>query len=139
MAKNHPVIDLGLDKDNKKGCGCSFFPFIVIAGVVAYLASSGNLDYYLNTINFSVNKFEASSEPSWRSACGSPFLSGTVWYSVIGEGSAINLVKNNYCGDAFVTPHGNIQAASFSSQAEAEEFANKLSKLTGYKFWVAKN
>ncbi|NCR40993.1 MAG: hypothetical protein GPJ21_14690 [Microcystis aeruginosa W13-11] len=55
----------------------------------------------------------------------------------MGNRQALKTVKEKYCGDAFITSRGNLQAASFTSKAEAEQFASLLTKVTGYKFWVS--
>lgn len=77
-----------------------------------------------------------STDLSWKPACGSPQGSGSIWYPVLGDTRALNMIKNHYCGDAFIAKNGNLQVASFTSIYEAEEFASALSKATGYDFWV---
>ncbi len=77
-----------------------------------------------------------SSGLSYRSSCGSPPGSGSTWYAVFGPRSSLNTVKNRYCGDAFVTKHGNTQVASFTNVNTARNFANRLSAETGWQFWV---
>lgn len=78
----------------------------------------------------------APSNNSWRSSCGSPAGSGSRWWGVRGPSGALSMVKSNYCGDALVV-RGNTQAASFTSASEAQNFANFLSRETGYSFWVS--
>lgn len=79
---------------------------------------------------------EGSPGISFRSTCGSPPNGGSVWYSVVGGSKSLDLVKANYCGDAFINSNKKLQVASFTSRSEAEKFANTLSNGTGYKFWV---
>jgi serine/threonine protein kinase len=82
------------------------------------------------------NQTNQDSGLSYRSACGDSAGSGAVWYAVVGESGAVNVVTGNYCGDAFVRPDGLLQVASFTSSSSAENFASQLSSETGYDFWV---
>jgi multidrug efflux pump subunit AcrA (membrane-fusion protein) len=82
------------------------------------------------------NQTNQNSGLSYRSACGDSAGSGAVWYAVVGESGAVNVVTGNYCGDAFVRPDGLLQVASFTSSSRAENFASQLSSETGYDFWV---
>lgn len=79
---------------------------------------------------------ESSPSLPFQSACGSPNGSGSVWYRVLGPAGALNTVKNNFCGDAFVRSDGNLQVASFNSRSEAQNFAAALSSSSGYSFRV---
>jgi serine/threonine protein kinase len=73
---------------------------------------------------------------SYQNACGDSGGSNAVWYAVVGNSSATNTVRSNYCGDAFVRPDGLLQVASFTSPSRAEDFADQLSAETGADFWV---
>ncbi len=73
---------------------------------------------------------------SYKNTCGSPPGSGSVWYAVVGDSSALNIVKNQYCGDSYIRRDKNVQVASFTSFQEAEQFAQALQQATGYRFWV---
>jgi serine/threonine-protein kinase len=128
---NHPVIDLGITSNlgsPNKGCGC----FGIIIALVLLMVSVYFLGQDSNT---KTNNSSVTLE--WLPACGSSARSGSVWYSVMGNRQALKTVKEKYCGDAFITSRGNLQAASFTSKAEAEQFASLLTKVTGYKFWVS--
>lgn len=74
---------------------------------------------------------------TWKTSCGSPFNSSTkVWWSVKTEGSNLELVKNNYCGDALLYSGGETQVASFTSKAEAADLATTLEAHSGESFWI---
>jgi serine/threonine-protein kinase len=75
---------------------------------------------------------------SWRPTCGDSYTSGSEWWAVKGPASALSVVKNKYCGDAYITSR-ETQAASFSSESAAWSFANALSSESGYQFWVKKS
>ncbi|MGK7941971.1 MAG: protein kinase [Crocosphaera sp.] len=73
---------------------------------------------------------------SWKPRCGSPNNSEKVWWAVKTDGSNLNLVKNNYCGDAIIYSRGETQVASFTSKYEAENFAKMLNAHSGKPFWI---
>ncbi|URR34957.1 serine/threonine protein kinase [Thermosynechococcus sp. HN-54] len=75
------------------------------------------------------------SQLSWQPACGSSYAPNAYWWPVRGPSSALDLVKERYCGDAIII-NGQTQVASFRSQEEAEAFANSLSQESGYPFYV---
>lgn len=75
----------------------------------------------------------------WEHSCGSPTSPGSTWWPVLGPGEAVESVKKNYCGDAFLTAEGTTQVASFTSEDEASKFAIKLSRTIGYPFRVGKS
>ncbi|WP_052312594.1 hypothetical protein [Geminocystis herdmanii] len=81
-----------------------------------------------------------SSSPSiaWQPTCGDSWDSYSQWWAVKGSKSALSIVKNNYCGDALVVK-GETQVASFKSESAAWSFANSLSAVSGYDFWVKKS
>ena len=85
-------------------------------------------------------KIEESFSESWRPRCGddgSPNIGE--WWGVRGAKSALPIVKNNYCGDAFPVGKNEIQVASFQSRSRAQSFAKSLSQATGYNFWITKS
>ncbi|EAZ92130.1 hypothetical protein CY0110_24506, partial [Crocosphaera chwakensis CCY0110] len=73
---------------------------------------------------------------SWKSSCGSPNNGEKVWWAVKTDGSNLNLVKRNYCGDAMIYSRGETQVASFTSKSEAESFAKMLNAHSGEPFWI---
>lgn len=80
----------------------------------------------------------SSGSMGWQSSCGDPYASGYSWWAVKGPASALGTVKNNYCGDALIVK-GETQVASFRSESAAWSFANSLSGVSGYSFWVKKS
>jgi len=72
----------------------------------------------------------------WQASCGSPAVSGSSWWPVLGPGQALDTVRSRYCGDAYLTAEGSAQVASFSSREEAATFAERLSRESGYDFRV---
>jgi hypothetical protein len=54
---------------------------------------------------------------------------------VKGPADALSKVKDNYCGDAYLSG-SETQAASFRSQDEATRFATALTSFTGYNFYI---
>ena len=77
----------------------------------------------------------------WQPSCGDEGSSGIgEWWAVKGPKSALELIRDEYCGDAFLfSKIGEIQVASFRSQDKAQSFANHLNQATGYDFWVKKS
>lgn len=55
---------------------------------------------------------------------------------MLGPGEAVDAVRSRYCGDAYRTPDGAAQVASFSSMEEAAAFAERLSREGGFAFRV---
>jgi len=49
--------------------------------------------------------------------------------------ASLNIVKSRYCADSYIRKDGNVQVASFTSEQEAQQFANTLQQATGYQFW----
>lgn len=45
-------------------------------------------------------------------------------------------IRSRYCGDAYVTVYGFMEVASFTSFEEATNFAQRLSRASGYSFRV---
>jgi len=74
----------------------------------------------------------------WEHSCGSPPSPVLTWWPVLGPREALESVRTNYCGDAFLTAEGATQVASFTSEDEASKFAFKLSRSIGYPFRVGK-
>lgn len=72
----------------------------------------------------------------WQASCGSPPVSGSSWWPVLGPREALEVVRRSYCGDAFVTPAGVAQVASFSTFEQASAFAQRLTSASGYSFRV---
>ena len=71
---------------------------------------------------------EPEPEPlEWQFACGDE---GTPdigqWWAVRGDFSALSMIKNNYCGDAYPISKSEIQIASFLSESKANNFAIRL-------------
>ncbi|EFA72172.1 Serine/Threonine protein kinase [Raphidiopsis brookii D9] len=91
-----------------------------------------------NTSSESVYTTNSNVSSSWRPTCGDSYTSGSEWWAVKGPASALSVVKNKYCGDAYITSR-ETQAASFSSESSAWSFANALSSESGYQFWVKKS
>lgn len=97
---------------------------ILAAGGAAILASSVS------------NRSAMQAPLSWQASCGSPHVSGSSWWPVLGPVDAVDTVRSRYCGDAYLTPEGASQVASFSSREEAAAFADRLSQESGYGFRV---
>ncbi|MDH6081353.1 protein kinase domain-containing protein [Umezakia ovalisporum] len=91
-----------------------------------------------NTINSEAVQGNSSSSTTWQSTCGHSYIPGAQWWAVKGPSNALSAVKNNYCGDAFITKK-ETQAASFTSESAAWSFANRLSQESGFQFWVTKS
>ena len=49
--------------------------------------------------------------------------------------ASLSTVKSRYCADSFIRKDRNVQVASFTSEQEAQQFANTLQQATGYQFW----
>lgn len=97
---------------------------VVVAGVVAILAALIS------------NRQPPQALLSWQSSCGSPPVSGSSWWPVLGPADALETVRRRYCGDAYLTAEGASQVASFSSFEEATAFAQRLADASGYSFRV---
>ena len=80
----------------------------------------------------------SSSSIAWQPRCGDNWDSYSEWWAVKAPRSALNTIKNNYCGDALVVK-GETQVASFKSESAAWSFANSLGTASGYSFWVKKS
>ncbi|MBG0743203.1 MAG: protein kinase [Cylindrospermopsis raciborskii KL1] len=91
-----------------------------------------------NTSSEPVYTTNSNVSSSWRPTCGDSYTSGSQWWAVKGPVSALSVVKNKYCGDAYIASR-ETQAASFSSESAAWSFANALSSESGYQFWVKKS
>ena len=91
-----------------------------------------------NTSSEPVYTTNSNVSSSWRPTCGDSYTSGSQWWAVKGPASALSVVKNKYCGDAYIASR-ETQAASFSSEIAAWSFANALSSESGYQFWVKKS
>ncbi|PNK12142.1 serine/threonine protein kinase, partial [Cylindrospermopsis raciborskii S06] len=91
-----------------------------------------------NTSSEPVYTTNSNVSSSWRPTCGDSYTSGSQWWAVKGPASALSVVKNKYCGDAYIASR-ETQAASFSSESAAWSFANALSSASGYQFWVKKS
>ncbi len=103
------------------------------AGVVAALAALALVISQRNSSGVG----PASGAPLvWQASCGSPPVSGSSWWPVLGPGQALDTVRSRYCGDAYLTAEGASQVASFSSRDEAAAFAERLSRESGYGFRV---
>lgn len=72
----------------------------------------------------------------WQASCGSPPVSGSSWWPVLGPREAVEVVRSSYCGDAYLTMAGVAQVASFSTFEDASAFAQRLSSASGYSFRV---
>jgi hypothetical protein len=72
----------------------------------------------------------------WKASCGSPPVSGSSWWPVLGPEQAVETVRSRYCGDAYLTADGATQVASFASREEAAAFSGQLSRESGYEFRV---
>lgn len=76
-----------------------------------------------------------SSSLDWQPSCGSPRGSGTTWWPVKAEVSSLQVMKEVYCGDAYIRG-SDVQIASFTNQSEAREFASLIASETGYRVFV---
>lgn len=101
--------------------------------VIAVIVVAGGIAILSSVIS---NQPEAQVPLSWQSSCGSPPVSGSSWWPVLGPAAAVETVRSRYCGDAFVTAGGAVQVASFSSHAVAVKFAQRLATASGYSFRV---
>jgi hypothetical protein len=110
------------------GCGCISI-FVLIFVVFCWLQ-------FYNNKNIVPDPNNPTIKLSYKLSCGSPPQSTSQWYAVVGESSALNTIKNNYCGDSYLRQDGLVQVASFSSRQEAENFASQLSQASGYNFWI---
>ncbi|WP_216919688.1 hypothetical protein [Synechococcus sp. CCAP 1479/9] len=81
----------------------------------------------------------AEALETWQASCGSPPVAGLSWWPVLGPPETLSLVRNRFCGDAFITAEGAVQVASFSSVEEATNFAQELSAISGYAFRVGQS
>lgn len=81
----------------------------------------------------------SAAPTSWQPSCGSPPVAGLSWWPVLGPPETQSLVRNRFCGDAFITAEGFVQVASFSSVEAATNFAQQLSAITGYAFRVGQS
>jgi hypothetical protein len=97
---------------------------ILLAGGVAILAAVIS------------NRPTQQASLSWQSSCGSPPVSGSSWWPVLGPAEAVETVRSRFCGDAYVTADGAAQVASFSSNEDATAFAQRLSVASGFSFRV---
>lgn len=75
---------------------------------------------------------------SYASSCGSAPGVGKRWWPVLGpaDRSLLRTIRNQYCGDAFITPEGSLQIASFDSWQGANRFRQQLQKATKGSFRV---
>lgn len=83
-----------------------------------------------------MNRGQPEKALVWQPSCGSQAVAGTSWWPVLGPEQAVEIVRSRYCGDAYLTTEGATQVASFSSQEEAETFAERLSRESGFAFRV---
>ena len=115
-------------KSSNSGGGC--FP------IMAFLFLASISGYFFHA--HYTNKVQPPSKVSLerKIACGSPSNKNSRWYRVYGNKETLAIVKSKYCQDAFLTSNGRAQIASFNSAKGAQDFARKLSQITGYKFWA---
>ncbi|BAW97814.1 serine/threonine protein kinase (plasmid) [[Synechococcus] sp. NIES-970] len=73
---------------------------------------------------------------SFQESCGDLSSNANTWYRVIGDRAALDRIKSNYCGDAFLRKDGVIQIASFTSRDSAQGFVNQLAQATGLSFRI---
>jgi hypothetical protein len=75
---------------------------------------------------------------SYFSSCGSAPGVGKWWWPVLGpaDRSLLRTIRNQYCGDAYITPEGSLQIASFDSWQGANRFRQQLQKATKASFRV---
>ena len=71
-----------------------------------------------------------------KASCGSSPSDSSTWFAVVGNENAYSTIKEKYCADSFIRPDGSLQVASFTSEAEAQKFADFLKQSSGYDFWV---
>lgn len=110
-------------------------PWLIGAFVIALLAAVAVVGL-ANRSNQHANNGSAGSSMPWQASCGSPAVAGLTWWPVLGPYEAWNIVKTQYCGDAYATADGAVQVASFSSEGGAIDFAQRLSSASGYPFRV---
>jgi hypothetical protein len=74
----------------------------------------------------------------YASSCGSPPGAAKRWWPVLGppDRNLLRIIRDRYCGDAYITAEGSLQVASFDSVEEAERFRRQLQKSTGAAFRV---
>ena len=74
----------------------------------------------------------------YASSCGSAPGEGKRWWPVLGpaDRSLLRTIRNQYCGDAYITPEGSLQIASFDSWQGANRFRQQLQKATKASFRV---
>jgi hypothetical protein len=84
-----------------------------------------------------VSQFEPLT---YRASCGSADSMAGEWWPVLGPANQqlLSLIKREYCGDAYIIGTRALQAASFNNQAEAENFAARISAATRVPFRVGK-
>ncbi len=74
----------------------------------------------------------------YASSCGSAPGEGKRWWPVLGpaDQNMLRTIRNQYCGDAYITPEGSLQIASFDSWQGANRFRQQLQKATKGSFRV---
>ena len=103
---------------------------LLLVGLLGYCSSQSGKKSQPN------NSSAPAINLSYRTSCGSPYQSVSQWYAVVGDRASLNTVKSRYCADSFIRKDRNVQVASFTSEQEAQQFANALQQATGYQFWV---
>jgi len=74
----------------------------------------------------------------YASSCGSAPGVGKKWWPVLGlpDRSLLRTIRNQYCGDAYITAEGSLQVASFDSWQGANRFRQQLQKVTKASFRI---
>ena len=74
----------------------------------------------------------------YASSCGSAPGVGKKWWPVLGlpDRSLLRTIRNQYCGDAYITAEGSLQVASFDSWQGANQFRQQLQKVTKASFRI---
>lgn len=78
---------------------------------------------------------DESTSNAMRS-CGSSVGSGNTWWPVLGPPNQLDVIKQSHCRDAYINVEGSLQVASFSTEAEARAFSERLTNSIGVNFRV---
>ena len=115
-----------------------------LAGPWSFLLLVGLIALAVNTFDFlahdqPIEAGDSTSEPLiYRSSCGSADSLSGEWWPVLGPANEqlLVVVRQKYCGDAYIIGTRALQVASFSDQAAATNFADRISAETQVPFRV---
>lgn len=137
--KSDPPEDISSDGDRslqaKASGNHSAHPALVLLIIAILLSPVLMLLVWQNSEQSAVETLPALR---YASSCGSPPGGGKRWWPVLGpaDRNLLRTIRNQYCGDAFITVDGALQAASFDSWQGAERFRQQLQQSTGAAFRV---